>query len=762
MAKGVVAHALDVAGNPVALEEQQLSDARDAGFKPISASEASQRAQAEQDAQYVEKNYGTAGNLALGAASGLTLGIGPALAAQAGLIDTGHLQASQQTGAFTGGDIAGTLLPAFLSGGTGTVGRALAKTPAGLLMEAGGLAERAVGRFLPEAGILGKTAAGSIKMAARGATEGALMNVAHTASQDIIQNKPLTAQALLASAEDGALFGGLAGGILGGGAALAGAGVESIGGRALSAVGQGAGGQRSAGVALKRLGVEADTALARGGENRFTGALREYTEVIQKGETSLSAKTSHIHAAMKAVAEESQIAADTALKELGQIAKPGIAPKVALFDRFDKEFTVMYKGTADQRPASIIYRELRRDLAKANTWEHWAYNRERLARDVASASGLKKDIFKSALNALDDEFRIAGEAVDEGLFKQYSAATIQRRVAEELVDGTSKKLTSEAQRGNPLHLTGTDAATLGFGTVGGIPMAAAGVVAGKRLAAYAQDKLEPIIAEYAARSALGSAAGAATANVGNSLSGALKRFMSGTAKAARVSTEKAHSESYTKAKKVSYSLKSYQENMDLAEKLTSAAHQAKVREYTQALAMAGHEDLANEMQLTYGRAVAYVNQNVPKSGKDQGAGKLGKPPVPLGLDTEGWKFMRQMHGLKNPVGAIVSGLDDGSLSQDTVAAIKYVMPDLHQDLVYRASMAAMEMKAEGKFLPADKLVTLGLALDYPVDSTLQKDFIDEVQAAHAVNHKPAQESGPSGPPPITDISSYQTPLQKSV
>jgi hypothetical protein len=125
------------------------------------------------------------------------------------------------------------------------------------------------------------------------------------------------------------------------------------------------------------------------------------------------------------------------------------------------------------------------------------------------------------------------------------------------------------------------------------------------------------------------------------------------------------------------------------------------------------------------------------------------------------KFLRRLHSMRDPVGTIVEGLEKGNLSRDAVDAIKYVMPDLHQDLVMRAAQAATEMRQAGKFLPADKLALLGVALDHPVDSKLSDEFINEIQMAHAANRKPAdQQGGP--PPPITDTSDYQTPVQAAV
>jgi hypothetical protein len=73
----------------------------------------------------------------------------------------------------------------------------------------------------------------------------------------------------------------------------------------------------------------------------------------------------------------------------------------------------------------------------------------------------------------------------------------------------------------------------------------------------------------------------------------------------------------------------------------------------------------------------------------------------------------------------------------------------------------MAMRQEGKYLPADKLALLGVALDHPVDSKLSAEFINEIQQGLAANSKP-QGSGGDMPPPVTDTSSYQTPLQSAV
>jgi hypothetical protein len=396
------------------------------------------------------------------------------------------------------------------------------------------------------------------------------------------------------------------------------------------------------------------------------------------------------------------------------------------------------------------------------TWEQWAKNRETIADRAAGATGLRKEIYDSALQKFDAQFRAAGEAADPELFQKYASAATQRNLAKTLVESTGERMGVEANKGNPLHLNQTDGGALGISALLGNPISGAGIVAARKITGYVQDKLEPVIAEYAARSAIGAKAGAAQAQVGERITGALRSFMRGGAKAG-VNARAAAKATEPTAKKLSYTMKAYQEAMDAADNLTSEAHQQRVRDYMNELSLAGHPDLADAFGMTYGRAVADVRQNRPKGTlKDKSGGSLGKTPKQMGLDTQTMKFMRRLHAMRDPVGTIVNGLENGNLSRDAIAAIKYTMPDLHQDLVMRAAQEAMAYRAEGKFLPADKLALLGVALDHPVDSKLSAEFIGEVQQALAANAKPQPKASSGGPPPVTDISSYQTPLQSSV
>jgi len=785
-------YAIDPAGRAVKLSPNQLREADAANFRAVSKDYAEGTARGQANKDYVDQNWGTAGQAAMGLGSGLTLGLGPALAARSGLVDPGHLEAAEGSGAFQAGDIAGMLVPALLSGGAAAgaeggssiIGRALAATPAGLLGRGGSLAERLVGRMLPEAGLMGRLATPTIQMAARGATEGALVNMAHTTSEDIIHNKPLAAQSLLASGLDGALFGGVTGGIIGGASSLAGVGLDAASGRVARGLAGGAATEeRAAQKALGHLGAsegeivglgerfnhvptpaevlarKADT--AEGGVSKLvskTGDVSAPTrgmyEILQDGDASLASKTSVIRQVARETEQRSAVVARDALESLQRESPSVLDGRLSVMsDRIKSDVHGQFVGQLEYGAASNIANNISKkleSLGEGGTWSSWAASREQLADAVLKSSGTKQAVYKTALNAFDDELVGAMQRANPELASQWASAVTKQRLSTELLDLTVRKEIGEANKLSAIHLSSGDAGTAGYTALGSVvsghnPLLGLGVVAAKKLIGYAQEKMAPAIAEAAYRNAIGANAAHAQAVVGQRVSSGLKKFLTG----ARIAAESNHA-----SEKPSYTMESYKRSKDQVESLSSMEHQARVRDLASALSGAGHPELSQEMANTYGRATAYAQSIKPK----EKAPSLSKPLVPAALDGQMMKFLRSTHAMVNPVGAIVGGLERGDVSRDAVAAVKYVYPDLHADIVERAGREILAMKQEGKFVPADKVALLGMALDAPIDSTLSKDFVAAVQQAHAAqaNAQKPQQSQPEKP---VDISQFQTPLQ---
>jgi hypothetical protein len=164
------------------------------------------------------EKYGTLGGQILagtaGVARGATLGGSDIVAGLFG--SEGDVEALREARKYNPGtslatEILGGAVPSLLSGGTGALGTAARLTPTGAVSSAAtGLTGRIAGA--EGAGVaryIGGTAAGS-------AAEGAISNVGSYISDVALGDKKLSAEGFLASAGQGALWGGAAGGALAG------------------------------------------------------------------------------------------------------------------------------------------------------------------------------------------------------------------------------------------------------------------------------------------------------------------------------------------------------------------------------------------------------------------------------------------------------------------------------------------------------------------------------------------------------------------
>jgi len=812
-------------GRAYALSEQQaLETANTPGVTPITKENYAEQRKAAVASDYVDKNWGTAGKAAVGFGSGLTLGLGPSLAARMGVLDKDNLEAAEQSGAFMAGDAAGMIAPAVLSGGESLAARglaqggarglgkvALALSPAGLMGEAGGLAERFAGKMIGEAGIMGRLANSSVSMAARGATEGAINNMAHTVADEVIQNKPLAAQAILASGMNGALFGGLTGGVMGGATAALGAGIDVVGGRVAGFGGggatrdfarvmehAGASDSQVANLATRESGV---MERAAGRESGAIGATRDLSDVLNKGEGSLKAGPASVYKASSEAAQGYEAGIKSALKDMSTDAPAAVPVQQRLSQRLADDFAAKFQGVesikskgvlrdldeliagkevraaapvAPNAPASNVpktaseWGDYRVALAKHELalakYEATAATREGGLKTWQEFAGLRDSLashpnnpyYKAALNVVDDEMVGPASALMTShpeLAKAYASNVVGKGMAEEFQ--AISKVAAHNPPGNPLNVGQAVGKGAWAMLVGANPLVAPAMIAGSQLMNKAKQAIAGPMAEAAMRNLLGGAAVKATVDMGQKMTNGVRGFLRGTAAGVRGE----HATSYTKP---SYTMDNYQKSLKLVDDLTSAAHQAKVKETTDLLAQQGHPEMAKEMAETYGRAVAYMQAIRPKKGLDaHQKGSLGKLPKAMAPDTKGMKTIRALHSMTQPLDAIMGGLERGDLSRDAVAAFQYVYPAAAQDLNMRVAQELVEYRNEGKYVPADKLAQLGTLLNSVVDSKLDKSFVDATQAGLAANKAPPPDQN-SPPPPQTDVSSYMTPTQQAM
>lgn len=189
-----------------------------------------------------------------GAASGLTLG-GSELLLRAG--ETGlereELEAARAASgpAFTVGEVGGAVLGAAFSGGTGLAGRAIASTPAGMIARAGSsIAARGAERTALQR--LGWQAAG-------GAFEAAVQSAATGIAEQVLSDKPFSAEVLGARILTGTLLGG---------GASAGVGALGAGGRKLAAALEREAGAPTGAIAkaLREVGESGESVAAKEGD----------------------------------------------------------------------------------------------------------------------------------------------------------------------------------------------------------------------------------------------------------------------------------------------------------------------------------------------------------------------------------------------------------------------------------------------------------------------------------------------------------------
>ena len=755
--------------------EQEIS-AFEAGATPISQGQALESQQAQNDLEAVDKNWGASGKLAMGGLSGLTLGLGPGILANQGLVNPGHIQAMQTSPWYTAGDVAGTVLPALFTGGESALGSAARFTPAGLASMAGEGSARLAGGILGDsAGLMGRLGSGAIREAARGSTEGALYSLGHQVGDNLIQNKPLAAEAMAATA-GGALFGGLVGGGIGTAGAAMSHGIESLG-----SIASKAGTNKALGKVAQTLGMGSEeTQAALRSEGGLWGTIERYGKEIRAGGSDIGEATS---SKIEAVGKRQDV--HTKLREEAvqamQDHAPMNIPSVARIAKgIDAEVILPRVNTAGEAKVQSIVDSFKADLPEHATWGNLIKTRDQIAAEVSKApSGPVNPLMvdsptvkREILNVLDREIRSGMESASKehphlaGMADQYSAATQGLKTTEELNAHLGKKLASNLlSQGN--HLGAQDFSRAGWAAAFGHPVVAGTLLAAKSASRRMEGVVQPWLAQMAYNQSIGTKAAEATVGMKSRIGDSLKKFFSGAAKAPAKAVNAYRASESAKAQPDSRA--AYEAMANNVEQLMSSNHHDRVQRYAQSMQTEGYDQLANEIMGLNQRAVLYAQQNMPPRQGAKSLTSLRKMPASKVPTFQEYKFMRIMDGVNRGPHALLDGLDDGSISRDSVKAMKYVYPEMHSEIVLQASQQIADMKQSGEYLPLDKIASLGVALDAPIDSVLQPDFVSAVQMA--LNSPPAgqpQDTGSgsksSQPAPSGEISKDNpmlTTLQKT-
>jgi hypothetical protein len=819
----------DALGNPVKTTDPDVAGQTIAiGNKPIGKEEAEASAAAARNLARADK-MGPLGTAALGVGSGLTLGLGPGLLAKAGLVDPGLLSAAEASPLYTVGDVVGTALPAIFSGGDSLLARTPAgmMTGAGNLAErlAGGILGES-------SGLMGRLASAPIKMAARGIPEGALINMGHTVGESLIQDHPLSAESIAASGLDGALFGGLAGAGLGTVSALgeaAAAGLNtlgkrvSVGSRGIGAIGKSLG--------IDDLGASTEDATnnaVRYGRTLEKGGSGMGDSTQGKLRGTEKAETIYKETRSNAVDELEQMAPDQApsperikarLDETvvgpreGTAQKSAAAKEVKSFwegftneeplgrpewnDKNDFQTYAQWKESGhgeglkgDAKRAAYDEYKAAKDIefnkyssefksSKASeyfpdNWKGLIEARDRLAKEISPdrANPLfadKNTIKSEILNAVDDEITQAMQVADErlpGITEKYAGATQGLKTTDELKAALGKKATDQLMStGHGLNTH--DFSSFGFSAALGHPVGAATIMGAKLIGRRIHGLAEPWLADMAYKQMIGTKAAGARLNVQGRVAKAIGNFFKNTTRIPYKAAQVIRAES-SNSKPMDRT--GYEEFANKMENLTSDEHQRKVAAYVDSVAKQGFPELAQELYGTNARAVNYIVHNMPARKGSKNLTSLRPVPVSKVLDMTEHKFGRIGKGIIGPL-SLVDKLESGQISRDEVRAAAYVYPKIWGPggmVAQEVAEKVMEMKSKGESLPMDKVYALGAALNSPIDSTLQPEFINAVQASLAQPPPGGQsnqqagnmQGNPAGGP--INTQNLLTPTQKAL
>ncbi len=437
--------------------------------------------------------------------------------------------------------------------------------------------------------------------------------------------------------------------------------------------------------------------------------------------------------------------------------------KRAAYDSYKQYADVQFTDYAKTASANLGKAEF------PKTWEGLIAARDQLEKGLAGKVNnpllpTRDTIRREILNAVDHEIGQAMDGVssvpgNEGLADKYRGATQSLQVARELEGHLGKKLTNQMMSSGS-GISGADAGWAMTGAALGHPVSAIGLLAAKGISRNLQPRATAWMAQMAYNQSFGTKAAAATQEMKNKVSSSLKAYFKGVTKAPATAANVDHAREANAA--TGSDRKSYESMASRAEQLVSSNHQAQVQKYAESMAQAGYTDLAQSVLDLNHRAVMYAMNNAPPRQGTKQMSSMHKIPTSKTPTLQEFKYMRQMKGVFGGPHAIVDGLMKGNLSRDTVQAVAYTYPESVGYIAEQAQTEIMEMKARGDTMPMDKIVRLGVALNSPIDRTLDGDYVGAVQsslaAPDASQPKPPPQGHPGGS--LGDMGmAMMTPLQ---
>lgn len=687
---------------------------------------------------------------AMGFGGGATANIAPA----AFMRLMGHTpetwDALKETTAYGAGSAAALAAQAIASAGAGGA-RSGARALASGIPGVEATVENAIlGRFLPRASsMLGESLTKVGARAGAASVGGALYGIGNQFAEDVAHNAPLALENYAAAGLKGAAISGAIGGTL----ALAGV----AGKGAAKAIGKATIGSSAAAAEAR---VVRELGLTKGQVRRGVQQYGSVGNMLKSmrgeleaaGENWASKPDVRFNVHKKAYDNLLKVRAD-GLKELGSPVRVGEIAHDRIADSLRKEIVAPLAGTMEAGQAAAYVEKQIAQLAPIRD----AKSFEQLFRTVDQAVSMagKKELEVSASNIIQNEIRTmttdaaarAGkEAIGESIAKA-NAGLYANRVAMEAASEQIGKAALQAPGGKGGVLSSA-LTTAGFAALNS-PVAAGmwGIRTG--LAAGVLGKFQGHIAEMSWKSAYGASLAAGGVAAKARIGGSVGQFFG---KAAAASSRFGRG-----GLALSAPVRQTRASFDEAALKTSEI--ASGRPFDAMVAQAGvaaSDEQIAALQKTYELATRMLQHHLPSP---RGGGGLSLKEVtnPKGLSAKESKFLRVFGAVTDPM-AVIDKIASGDVTRTEMAAVKYVYPSIHATVVAAAAEHVTEMKAKGESLPMDKVTKLGIILDAPVDTTLEKDFISAIQSTMAAPAKP----GPSPQPKPFDQTSLMTPTDKGI
>lgn len=761
----------------------QLRGALDSGAEQVAPQVLAEAEAAQARAAEYGGLSGAAAAGGLGAARGLTFGLSDVAAIGLGgdrVRETIKGYRDENPGASLAGEVAGVVAPSFFTAGTGglaSVARGASAIPRG----AGALA-RGVERGV--AGVVGEGASSlggrmlqrGLATGAGAATEAAIFNVGQQLSEDAIEDHAHAGERLVAAAEKGALFGLLAGGVLG-----AGTGALERAGEGLAAYAAKRGGAdgisgllrrhaaeeayRATGAKIKDWQLLGETSAARRARAQDIGGT-----LLDEGIVTAKATKGSMSEAVAARAEAEgkklgemvkrldgagasvrmspeQFLARAEAEVLAPLARtPGLKAEEAAvrgyLDDFAAKTGVTARAKAAERAQLAAQGVPAAKLPTMPTAEEMAMPTFETMADFRKAfdKKLKWDSLPSNLFTpgatdqlrkvraiFEDEFVQAGDKAAQVLGGTFSAEyKATKELYSKLADARrilKKEVGREEFANRAISLTDTITGIGAMAALGPGGLALAG--ANKLMRERGNQVAAGLLNRASGVSAIQRASSASAAKLTEGVRGAL--ITQGVPVADRVTI------SPQEARRIAEDVKVFSIN--------EAAKTERVSRFVGG-DLGAHAPRVEAAALgTANRAISLLAANAPVGRTNQRTLIPSKESARYS-DTDLHRFARLVEGVQGGADDLVKKFADGTIDRDTVEAVKFVYPKDFEAMRAEFQAQIAELAAAGKLtdVPYQKRLQLGTLLGVPADDSMDPAFVKAMQAAKASAPEEEQEA----------------------